>query len=157
ADPDVVVAVAVPAPVAGDPDHGVALGLLLRRHFLDRLRRLLGHDRAGLGLEIDGLGVGLVDRTALQHLHALGRRLELVGRQPAAQRENTTQSQTMMEVSHGAYPGCRTRWLSSLYARDPVTETGLLSIMQVLGYRREIPRGGKLARFCEREGWRNEK
>ena len=61
AGPDEFLLVGLVAPITGDPDDVIAGRLLFRRHFFDRVRRLLGNDRAGRRIEHDRLGEGLVN------------------------------------------------------------------------------------------------
>ena len=71
ADPEEIVLVLVPSPVAGDPGDVLTLELLLGRQFFDRLGRGGGNDEPGLGLVAHRLGEGLVDRAAGEHVEAL--------------------------------------------------------------------------------------
>ena len=68
ADPEIIAARGVPGPVAGDPLDILARRLLVRRHLLDRVRRLLGLGRDRLGVVDHGRRKGLVDRPLGQHL-----------------------------------------------------------------------------------------
>ena len=72
ADPEVVVARDVPAPVARDPLDVLAGRLLVGRHLLDRVGRLLGDDRSRRRVVNHRRGERLVDRAAGQDLPALG-------------------------------------------------------------------------------------
>ena len=71
ADPEEIVPVVVPAPVARNPGHVIPLGLLLGRELFDGFRRCDTNDQAGLRLEADRLGKGLVDRPAGEDLDVL--------------------------------------------------------------------------------------
>ena len=71
ADPEVIVAGLVPAPVAGDPLDVLAGRLLVRRHLLDRRRRLFADDQSRRRIVDHRRGEGLVHRPAGQDLHIL--------------------------------------------------------------------------------------
>src|SRR5205085_12160452 len=67
AHPDVIVLGLVPTPVAGDPLHVVARGLLLRWFLGDWIRWFLGYDVRWLLTGIAGLSERFVDGTAWQN------------------------------------------------------------------------------------------
>ena len=77
AHPEIVIPLVVPRPVTADPGH-IAVGLLLRRHFVNRLGRPFRHDLGRHGLR-GRCGERLVDRPAGQHLDALGNGRRLGG------------------------------------------------------------------------------
>src|SRR5207244_7585474 len=64
AHPGELVAVRVPGPVAADPLHVVPLGRLVGWLLGDRVGGRLGDERAGLGMEANGLGKRLMDGSA---------------------------------------------------------------------------------------------
>jgi len=60
--PQKIFALAIPHPIAGNPLNVLPLGLLLRRQFIDRCRRLLGDDFPVLLIEHHWLGERLMNR-----------------------------------------------------------------------------------------------
>jgi len=69
ADPEVIVAGLVPAPVSGDPLDVLAGRLLVRRHLFDWRRRLFADDQSRRRIMSYRRGEGLVYRPARQDLH----------------------------------------------------------------------------------------
>ena len=78
ADPEVIITRDVPAPVSRDPLDVLTGRLLIRRHFLDRLWRLLRDHRSRGRIVHHRRGERLVDRAAREDLPAL--RIGLVSR-----------------------------------------------------------------------------
>ena len=70
ADPDEVIAVLVPRPVAGHPDDVCAGGFFGGRHFLNRRRRRLRHDERRLRVGGNRFGEGFVNGAAGEQLAA---------------------------------------------------------------------------------------
>ena len=68
-DPDEIVAVVVPGPVAGDPGV-IPLRFFGGRHFLDRFWRFFGHHLARLRIVGNHFGKGLVDGALRQYFGA---------------------------------------------------------------------------------------
>ena len=81
ADPEEILRLVVPPPVTGNPDDVFAVGHLLGGDFVDRLRRLLGHNDARRRIDVVLLGKRLMNRPAKLHLRGLlgsrGRLLDL--------------------------------------------------------------------------------
>ena len=71
AHPDVIGPIFVPGPITGQPHHVVASRLLVRRQFIDWLRRLFGRQRTRRGLRFKRFRVPFMHRPAREHFNPL--------------------------------------------------------------------------------------